>query len=773
MSTLTDQDIAQFDAKNQDSNNTPKVLTDDDISNFDKQQPPKNPAFLPNENKVLEEQNNRPDSVKNLQNELNTHWNPLEHPIKESLKPAVIALKAASVPFQRAEAGIANVGMEAQKGNTNPWDYLDAAAKGISGQRQGELGDLIRTTGFGGNNNEAIAKTVGLSAALPVYSGVGGVLDKTVEGISKGADLLSGKTMSEYLRPKDKNLLYGKTPETVPADERISALNAPSLLQKMKQRKEEVGAQIGDTRNNNPVQIDITPAVKVIDDQISNLEKNNPREMSGLINRLKDKKSDLLREVNDPQGNVISSDDLTKVNLADAHDFRDRSTSTTTKNVFSQTPNQDDIYNETMRNVYRDVTSKMNDADSSLIPLNRRYGNLKSAVDSLENRMKIANKNTGIMGDALSGGMAALGGHAVGAAAGPVGVAGIVAHRIAQTAAFKTNFSILMHDVSTGAASVHDLADAFLQMPQNIKNQILAQSPSIRNKLGQIFNSHNNSLGMAGKVGSNIPVSRGSAVTPEIVAGRGVRELPSPTEQAAPQTSPKYSSNDPTVDKYGQPLIHDVLPMQGETRKYLPSPQKPIPQYLQDRQNIPKNIIPPKGSTEEQVKRVSRDISRNPSTQRPSTSRRESQIDMSKGGTPTRTALAVAGGATSLGVANANAMSSRPIKDEDAIKAIIGEGESTGFQGMRALASAIRNRGTLHGVYGIKSPRVVNNLYSPKTYRLASQAWMDSNRKDYSNGANHWFSDADLKQPRVKSMVRNMKRLNSYHGNNFFKENGR
>lgn len=130
--------------------------------------------------------------------------------------------------------------------------------------------------------------------------------------------------------------------------------------------------------------------------------------------------------------------------------------------------------------------------------------------------------------------------------------------------------------------------------------------------------------------------------------------------------------------------------------------------------------------------------------------------------------VATTAGATALMAKSAQAK--QPIKDEDAIKTIIGEGESTGFQGMRALASAIRNRGTLQGAYGLNAPRVVNKQYSAKTERLARQAWEDSKKKDWSNGANHWFSDADLKKASVQKMIKGMQKLGYYRGNTFYKE---
>jgi len=79
-----------------------------------------------------------------------------------------------------------------------------------------------------------------------------------------------------------------------------------------------------------------------------------------------------------------------------------------------------------------------------------------------------------------------------------------------------------------------------------------------------------------------------------------------------------------------------------------------------------------------------------------------------------------------------------PYNDKNAILAIIGEGENQGYTGMLALAGAIRNRGTLKGVYGIKAPRVVKQKYSKATYRMAQKAWAQSLKVDITKGADHW-----------------------------------
>ncbi len=73
-----------------------------------------------------------------------------------------------------------------------------------------------------------------------------------------------------------------------------------------------------------------------------------------------------------------------------------------------------------------------------------------------------------------------------------------------------------------------------------------------------------------------------------------------------------------------------------------------------------------------------------------------------------------------------------------AVNAIIGEAENQGYEGMLAVACAIRNRGTLKGVYGEKAPRVVHHKYSKHTLDLAIKAWAEATIHDITNGATHW-----------------------------------
>lgn len=86
--------------------------------------------------------------------------------------------------------------------------------------------------------------------------------------------------------------------------------------------------------------------------------------------------------------------------------------------------------------------------------------------------------------------------------------------------------------------------------------------------------------------------------------------------------------------------------------------------------------------------------------------------------------------------------------DQTVILCIVGEAEDQGYEGMRAIAHGIRNRGMLKGVYGCKAPRVRRRLYSKNAYLQAEKAWKDSlSGKDVTFGADHWENIKQFGKP--------------------------
>ncbi len=78
----------------------------------------------------------------------------------------------------------------------------------------------------------------------------------------------------------------------------------------------------------------------------------------------------------------------------------------------------------------------------------------------------------------------------------------------------------------------------------------------------------------------------------------------------------------------------------------------------------------------------------------------------------------------------------KPINDNLAIRGIVGEAGNQGYKGMLAVGAAIRNRGTLRGVYGVKNPIV--DKQPQWVFNMAAKAWNESRTNDITRGATHW-----------------------------------
>lgn len=79
-----------------------------------------------------------------------------------------------------------------------------------------------------------------------------------------------------------------------------------------------------------------------------------------------------------------------------------------------------------------------------------------------------------------------------------------------------------------------------------------------------------------------------------------------------------------------------------------------------------------------------------------------------------------------------------------AVRAIVGEASGEGYSVMLAHAHAIRNRGTLKGVHGLRALHI--NGEPQWVWRQAQRAWTASaHSKDGTHGASYWFSEDDMR----------------------------
>lgn len=87
------------------------------------------------------------------------------------------------------------------------------------------------------------------------------------------------------------------------------------------------------------------------------------------------------------------------------------------------------------------------------------------------------------------------------------------------------------------------------------------------------------------------------------------------------------------------------------------------------------------------------------------------------------------------------------INNEDAVKAILGEAEDQNYSGMLAVAVGIRNRGTLHGVIGLRSKRVKSGKVKRVYWIMARKAWLES-KWNRTHKGDHWENVRKFGKPK-------------------------
>ena len=83
-----------------------------------------------------------------------------------------------------------------------------------------------------------------------------------------------------------------------------------------------------------------------------------------------------------------------------------------------------------------------------------------------------------------------------------------------------------------------------------------------------------------------------------------------------------------------------------------------------------------------------------------------------------------------------------PLTAENVTNAIVGEAAGAPFIVKLGVAAAIRNRGTLKGVYGFNARH--NATEPARIWSDAARAWSQSATNDITHGANHFGCKADV-----------------------------
>jgi len=91
------------------------------------------------------------------------------------------------------------------------------------------------------------------------------------------------------------------------------------------------------------------------------------------------------------------------------------------------------------------------------------------------------------------------------------------------------------------------------------------------------------------------------------------------------------------------------------------------------------------------------------------------------------------------------------IPQQLAVRAIVGEAAGQSYQEKIAIGEAIRNRGTLRGVYGVNAKH--NETEPEWVWKQSREAWIASANTNVTKGATHWEGVSFKKPYWADSMV--------------------
>lgn len=262
---------------------------------------PNNPVGLPNKNQTENAISQRSSAIRDVQQSAPKSFKELGMAtLKRVVNPigsiADDAGKVAGAGFEMAEGIPSSIGLDLQHGNVK--DIPRNIAKVAAGSRPAQAGDLVRTTGFGGDMNEPIARTVGLfgTAGLANIASRGNLAKEASKTAKLSKDQIGGLRQVQTIV---------KTMQNIKDPSNFAKVVRRSLFKKKQEVGKDFEKAIDTLVKDNPDQaVDLSGPFQYLKDNVDNIQDNPGlrREINSVISRIRNKDQvKLLRElIDDP-----------------------------------------------------------------------------------------------------------------------------------------------------------------------------------------------------------------------------------------------------------------------------------------------------------------------------------------------------------------------------------------------------------------------------------------------------------------------------------------
>ena len=281
------------------------------------------------------------------------------------LQPFVFGLKALDIPRRTIESPTASAGLAMQRGELFTPQAMQEVGRGIIGTREAELGDIVRTTGFGGVLNEPLSATTGMLALAGLMRP-----KKTIESAKRLAK--EPITMAKEAVGEDKG-----------------------GVQAVRQKVFRKGLDTKETRFAEKVRTSVYDAkhdaVEKFGQDIDNLAKANPnREVSlrNTVDRLKTEWNDLTPEAQRVFSKVPKFKEmLTNPDLANNISLRD--TQEIINYFNTKVPKTIKYQHLDILDTLDDIRTAQLDAFPEMEQARASYAQVKQNFDIIKNKVKV------------------------------------------------------------------------------------------------------------------------------------------------------------------------------------------------------------------------------------------------------------------------------------------------------------------------------------------------------------------------------------------------
>lgn len=323
---------------------------------------------------------------------------------------------------------------------------------------------LLKGAGFGYGTDVASNLSQGKTDAGSVLSPglgtlTGGALGAGGEALAGAGKAYGGRMVNSLIKPRLKDLSYGKNPGRAVAEEGIVGNSLDDLAENIGTRRGQVGdviGQIGDYLTNQGAKLNLGSALQPLADAMETAAKTNN---GAVFSRLQEVKRALTEELTsglDEQGNLtIASKGPRNLTAASYNDAQGLKKLIGDMTKWTGAPSDDKTVNSALQSVWGKISGLQKDAveklpnigpdlKSYLEKLNQRYGDLTSAEAATKYREAIhGRQNLVSLGDKVLGGTGLIGGLMTG---GPLGgglgaLAATGASHLLGTTAVKTRIA--------------------------------------------------------------------------------------------------------------------------------------------------------------------------------------------------------------------------------------------------------------------------------------------------------------------------------------------